>query len=289
MKHDFSGRLDVFSALFSRLSVVFDANEAAAISRELFRAMGVSPVELKLRPNLPLDEAELDLLLEWEHRLLKGEPLHYIIGETEFMGIRFSVSQGVLIPRPETEELVAWILAEEQAHKALRVLDLGAGSGCIGLSIAKLRPVWTVELLENSLDALPILHENKKVIAPEVAVHELDMRNCEQFLENAVYDVWVSNPPYVLDSEKDGLAVQVKVHEPEAALFVPDSNPLYFYEYIAQAGLKCLVPGGGLYLETHRDYAEAVAELLRKCGYTDVQLRKDLYDNNRMVYGRIVS
>jgi len=289
MTKNSSGRKQVFDALLKQLSFTLEPSEARAIVRELFREVGITSTELSTRPEAEISRAELELMEGWTDRLVQGEPLQYVLGKTEFMGFVFHVASGVLIPRPETEELVDWVLNQESESQTLKVLDLGAGSGCIGLSIACLRPQWEVEVLENSQEALAILNQNRENLAPNVTIHVIDIRECTHYLPKSAYDVWISNPPYVLDSERVELSPQVRDYEPHAALFVPDTNPLYFYTYLAEAGLECLKPGGAIYLETHRDFAEDVAELLRNTGYIHVVTRKDLNENNRMVYGRIIS
>ncbi len=212
-------------------------------------------------------------------RLKKGEPYQYVFGKSEFYGIEFRVTPDVLIPRPETEELVEWILSENRV--ADRILDIGTGSGCIAVTLGKKMPGAAIHAWDISDGALRVAAENAAYNG--VVVHFTRRDILHSFAPESTFDVIVSNPPYVMESEKMTMEENVLHYEPHEALFVPDNDPLLFYKRIAEVALEMLNEGGRLYFEVNRAKGELICVMLRKTGYVDVELRKDISGNFRMI------
>jgi release factor glutamine methyltransferase len=213
-------------------------------------------------------------------RLKSGEPVQYILGKTEFYGTPFKVTPDVLIPRPETEELVEWILAGNQ-QSGRSVLDIGTGSGCIAVTLAKKMNGADVHAWDISERALKVASDNAHLNG--VAVR-FSLRDVFQPVDGApAFDVIVSNPPYVTESEKVAMEMNVLGFEPHTALFVADDNALLFYERIAGVALALLHNEGELYFEINREKGREVCGLLRSKGFTRIELRKDISGNDRMV------
>lgn len=208
------------------------------------------------------------------------EPLQYIEGRTLFLGREFWVAPGVLIPRPETEELVELMLKEIPADA--RILDVGTGSGCIAISLAKALPDALVTAWDVSPEALSVARANARKLQADVRFVECDVLAC-QVDEVGLYDVIVSNPPYVTEAEKADMEPNVLQWEPSLALFVPDDDPLRFYRRIAVLGRDMLADGGRLYFEINRAYGREMVEMLRTMGYVRVRVKKDLSQNDRFV------
>lgn len=222
-------------------------------------------------------------------RLETGEPVQYVLGECEFYGRMFCVRPGVLIPRPETEELVEWVISEQ---KQCRILDIGTGSGCISVSLAAELKA-DVTAWDISPDALSVASDNAKRHGVNLTLRQIDVLSdspdggVKPEDRSKTYDVIVSNPPYICDKERKDMEANVLDHEPHIALFVPDNDPLLFYRRIALLAKDMLLPGGALYFEGNREYAEDVAAMMRSMGYDDVEVRSDQYGNPRMIRGRI--
>lgn len=221
------------------------------------------------------------------NRLKAGEPVQYVTGIADFYGLQLEVNPAVLIPRPETEELVEWILEEHAAGTQVQCLDFGTGSGCIPFALKAKRPLWTCTGVDVSTDALKVANGNAKILSLNVDFKELDvLQNPALHLRLANYNIIVSNPPYIPPSERDLMAPSTLAHEPEIALFVPEGDPLLFYRRIAELGKDLLANDGQLYLETNEFNNDAVVSLLKEIGYTDLERRKDLQGKWRMVRGR---
>lgn len=225
-----------------------------------------------------LQEKRLDDIL---HRLANSEPLQYILGETEFYGLPFWVDSRVLIPRPETEELVEWIVDENQS-RTIRVLDVGTGSGCIAVALARKLPQAELEAWDVSAGAIEVASSNALRNKVKIDFRECDVMS-DQFDIVASYDVIVSNPPYICMSEKGEMHNNVLDYEPDIALFVDDNDPLMFYRRIAELGKRFLKPSGTLFFEINYSFGTEMVELLHSIGYSTVELRQDLSGNDRMV------
>lgn len=220
----------------------------------------------------------LDAIIE---QLTAGRPVQYVIGTAEFLGRQFVVREGVLIPRPETEELVTWILSEER--QATSILDVGTGSGCIAATLAMELPHTDVSAADISEDALAVAAENCRRLGVRVDLRRADALNDLTEVFTGPFDVIVSNPPYVPQSDRATMHPNVRDHEPAEALFVPDDDPLCFYRVIAQAGRKLLRAGGRLYFEIYYQHADAMRTLCSEEGYTDIRVREDLFGRPRML------
>lgn len=215
-------------------------------------------------------------------RLTEGEPVQYVLGRAEFSGRWFNVRPGVLIPRPETEELCAWITADSKASGNPKVLDIGTGSGCIAITLQLDMPESKVTAWDISADALDAARENAQQLGANVNFVKQDALNAKPEGE---WDVIVSNPPYICEKEKKDMAVNVLEHEPHKALFVPDADPLLFYRAITRLAVQTLNKGGRLYFEINPIYADDTCRMMRAEGMTAVELRSDMYGKQRMAKG----
>lgn len=215
-------------------------------------------------------------------RLTEGEPVQYVLGRAEFSGRWFNVRPGVLIPRPETEELCAWITADSKASGSPKVLDIGTGSGCIAITLQLDMPESKVTAWDISADALDVARENAQQLGANVNFVKQDTLNAKPEGE---WDVIVSNPPYICEKEKKDMAVNVLEHEPHTALFVPDAAPLLFYRAITRLAVQTLSKGGRLYFEINPIYADDTCRMMRAEGMTAVELRSDMYGKQRMAKG----
>jgi release factor glutamine methyltransferase len=236
-------------------------------------------------------------LLAWAtiNRLKAGEPVQYVTGIADFYGLQLKVTPAVLIPRPETEELVEWILEDHPKTYARHLLDLGTGSGCIPLALKARRPGWTCAGLDVSSAALDLARENAAALNLDLAFHEHDLfsepsrvrsqSDIPYRLSLTPYQILVSNPPYILPSQRPQMSASTLAHEPELALFVPEADPLLFYRRIGELGLELLPAGGKLYFETNEFNNGEVVTLLEGLGYAAVQRRQDMGVKWRMVRG----
>lgn len=215
-------------------------------------------------------------------RLTEGEPVQYVLGRAEFSGRWFNVRPGVLIPRPETEELCAWITADSKASGSPKVLDIGTGSGCIAITLQLDMPESKVTAWDISADALDVARENAQQLGANVNFVKQDALNAKPEGE---WDVIVSNPPYICEKEKKDMAVNVLEHEPHTALFVPDADPLLFYRAITRLAVQTLSKGGRLYFEINPIYADDTCRMMQAEGMTAVELRSDMYGKQRMAKG----
>jgi release factor glutamine methyltransferase len=259
---------------------VYDTREAGAIARLVAeRRYGLSRADIALEPLRAVDEgSDFGQLLS---DIATARPVQYILGVADFYGLELAVGEGVLVPRPETEELVRWII-ESEPH-AGRILDIGTGSGAIAITMAKNLSTAAVTAIDISQDALAFAHRNNELTGADVVIREGDA--LDSGLELGRFDVIVSNPPYIPTRERGGMAANVTAYEPEAALFVPDADPLVFYRAIAKFAHRSLEAGGALYFEIHEQMAHRVANLLVRDGFVEVEIREDLNSKPRMVRG----
>lgn len=277
---------NIVNNMLHRLLEVYPEGEARALVRYVLEVRyNISIPDIYMGKDRHFSEeerAELDFIVE---RLLHQEPVQYILGQADFHGLTFHVAPGVLIPRPETEELVDWVLEELGKLKNATVLDVGTGSGCIAVSLAKTCPGAKVSALDVSPAALEIAHANAQAIGVKVNMLCGDILHPDgnDVLSKSSWDIIVSNPPYICDSEAMDMSKNVLGFEPHEALFVPDDNPLLFYKAIADYSIRKLNPEGKLFVEINRAYADEVMMLFSDTGFVGVELKKDMYDNNRMV------
>ncbi len=214
-------------------------------------------------------------------KLQNFEPIQYVLGETEFYGLIFKVNSSVLIPRPETEELVCWICNDHNLKSRIQILDIGTGSGCIAVSLKHLFSQSTVYAFDVSESALKTAQKNAELNHVPVQFSKIDILDAP--LLNSRWDIIVSNPPYVLEKEKNEMLTNVVKYEPSLALFVPDNDPLLFYRHIAAFAQVHLNFGGELYFEINRSTGNTVAEMLISMGFHKVELRQDISGNDRMI------
>ena len=241
---------------------------------------GLSYTELLIHTPSLNEEQEEELRKKIE-RVKKNEPLQYVLGETIFYGRRFKCDQRALIPRPETEELIDWIINDVSNDGNIRILDIGCGSGCIAITLAKELKNSTVTALDISKEAISLTEENCKINNCQVECINDDIFN----FSDAQYDIIVSNPPYICDNEAANIESNVIDYEPHLALFVPDNSPLKFYEKITEYAARNLRSRGKLYFEINRKYGKEMQLLLEKFGFINIELRKDISNNDRMIKG----
>ena len=255
----------------------------------LEESFGLSFVDVCLGALDRLSDDEKESLEAKIVQLEKGEPVQYVIGHADFYGRKFTVEPGVLIPRPETEELVSWIKEESKDIRGNRngkkyLLDVGCGSGCISVSLAIEIPELEVSAWDLSDTALRVTKKNAKALGASVDIYMQDALNAPDG-DRDLWNVIVSNPPYICAKEAEDMERNVLEHEPHEALFVPDSDPLLFYRAIAEYGTHALCRGGRLYFEINRAYGKDTVDMLKALGYSDIELRKDAFGNDRMVRG----
>jgi release factor glutamine methyltransferase len=251
----------------------------------LEHVLGLSHSQLLATPNPLLSSAQKQKLTDITERLLRHEPIQYVLGEAYFYGYRFRVNSSTLIPRPETEELVNRIVSRHRYWPSLSIADICTGSGCIGLSLAKELPQSRVTLTDISQEALEVARVN----AVELAVNT-DLRRHDVLKEplEGKFEVVVSNPPYVRPSEKALMQANVLDWEPHLALFIPEENPLLFYRSIGEKARIALNPNGWLYFEINEAYGSEVANLMKELGFVHIQVLKDMQGRDRMVEGCLV-
>ncbi len=271
--------------------------------------LGYSRASIALNPSKPLQKSNVAFFLTTLKDLQHEKPIQYILGETEFFGLPFNVNSNVLIPRPETEELVAWVLevgrqmtkvgrqkrdggsgmTEDRKQRfksqpnSLKIFDIGTGSGCIAIALAKRLPKAEVYALDVSKKALHVARYNAKHNGVKVHFIEQDILKTTVVEEHLKFDIIVSNPPYVLEMEKHHIQKNVLENEPHLALFVKDNNPLLFYDAIADVATKKLRKGGYLFFEINQYLGKELANLLQQKGFGNIELKKDMFGNDRMV------
>ena len=272
------------------LSKNYEVNELRSIFKELVSVrLGWDSVDFILAKDTLIHEATRQQLSNDVQRLEAGEPLQYILGKTIFCGLEITCAPSALIPRPETEELVGWILSNHGLD-ALSVLDVGTGTGCIALALKNARPTWKVSALDCSEEALGLARVNAKNLGLNCDFFYYDLFGVQGNAPlNSMCHIFVSNPPYIPVNEKSHMDSSVKDFEPEIALFVPDEDPLIFYRKILEKFRKYGNEKGWLYLEIHENYAADLCGLLQYEGFTNSELRKDLQGKERMIRVQNVS
>ena len=276
-------RRETVDRLTARLAPLYGEREARAIARSAVAELAGIPLSALLTD--PGAELAVEGLAEAEAQLAAGKPLQYVVGHTEFYGRRFAVREGVLIPRPETEELVDRMARSERG--ARRLLDVGTGSGCIAASLALALPETEVYAADISDAALAVAAENFQKLGAKVTLRKADALNGLETVFPERFDAIVSNPPYVPESDRAAMHPNVRDHEPALALFVPDGDRIRFYRAIAQAGRRMLAPGGRLWFEIYEHAADEVVRMRGVEGYTDTEVLRDLFDKPRMVCSRL--
>lgn len=268
-----------------RLRALYPAGEAEAIIRLIFESLkGWSPVDIVMNEDKPLSDfikGKIEAILE---RLERHEPIQYILGTARFYGLDLKVCPGVLIPRPETEELVDMIVKRYGDKSDLRVLDACTGSGCIALALARNLKFAHVEGFDLSEEALDVARENAKALKCRVEFSRCDALMLPR--DSDRWDIIVSNPPYIVPSEAADMDANVLDYEPHEALFVPQQASLLFYRAMAEYAIKALVPGGSLYFEINPLYAVQLVQLLKDTGFEQVTLYNDIHNRLRFAYAQ---
>lgn len=272
-------RRDILERISTPLEPLYGEREAHSIALLAASELsGVPESAFLTDPQAEISINELDGIIG---QLAAGRPVQYVVGTAQFLGRRFAVREGVLIPRPETEELVAWMLREEQ--NATAILDVGTGSGCIAATLAAELPHTAVSAADISEIALAMAEENCRRLDVRVDLRRADALHDLAEVFVGPFDAIVSNPPYVPLHDRATMHTNVRDYEPAEALFVPDDDPLLFYRAIARAGQKLLRTEGRLYFEIYHLHADAMHELLAEEGYTGVCVREDLFGRPRML------
>ena len=274
-------------SVIRRISATMEEGEAKAVAMLLFEKLfGLSQTDVLMGKAEELEAADVQRLDKCVDRICGGEPVQYVLGKADFMGMELDVTPAVLIPRPETEELVNEVVNALADRKSPRILDIGTGSGCIALAIKQLIPLAEVTAWDISPEALRVARNNAEQLGLDICFEQRDILSTNLSVMSEVFDLIVSNPPYICESEASAMEANVLDHEPHLALFVPDDDPLLFYRAISEFGREHLAEEGQIFFEVNRAYAEQVAELLQQKGYDKVQVVRDEYDNNRFVWAR---
>lgn len=273
---------DFRDTFVSTLSGTYSSEEVhAMLYRALEHYLGLSRMEVALSRKQNLRDSQRLLLEETLERLQRQEPIQYILGKTEFYELELHLNSATLIPRPETEELVRWIVEEGKNLPSPKVLDIGTGSGCIAIATAKNLSAAKVQALDFSIQALEMATSNAKRNQVEVDFYHQDILGPQGLREK--YDIIVSNPPYVRELEKAEIETNVLGYEPHAALFVSDQDPLIFYRKIAALAIVNLHPKGLLFLEINQYLGKETVALLKDAGFKSVELRQDMFGKDRMI------
>jgi release factor glutamine methyltransferase len=277
----------IIKSFKNNLSEIYPEGEIRAITEMFFEHFfNYSKIDLVLKSTEPIEEQFVGQLDELTKRLKNHEPIQYIIGQSAFYNCILNVNRNVLIPRQETEELVDWIVSENKNIRGLEILDIGTGSGCIAISLAKNIKDSIVSAFDISEAALETASKNASKNDVLVDFSKQNILNVGLHAKRGLFDIIVSNPPYVLDKEKEMMQPNVLEYEPGLALFVDDDAPLLFYKAIVAYSLNCLKTNGRLYLEINEAFGKQVAELLIENGFLEVSVKKDINGKNRMVRGK---
>jgi release factor glutamine methyltransferase len=278
--------------LVSRLIPLYEDREAATITDWVMESLsGRKKIDRLLHRSDMLSPAELELYKKYTADLLQHQPVQYVLRESWFCGLKFYVDDHVLIPRPETEELVEWVAAEAQAagisagsaHTPGNILDVGTGSGCIAIALKKQLPSLDVYGCDISTEAVAVAERNAAALEADIQFLRLDFRDSGQWDRLPEIRYLVSNPPYIPLKDKAAMAPHVVEFEPHLALFVEDADPLLFYRALAGFAQRKLAPGGAVFAEIHEELAGPVEELFRKSGFQQVILKKDMQGKDRMI------
>jgi release factor glutamine methyltransferase len=270
--------------LVQELSIIYPEKESLNIIHWLFESVaGIKKSDFSTDPSRILDDRTVQLLTDKFAELMHHRPIQYVTGVSFFHGLKFEVNESVLIPRPETEELVKWIIDDNKYDSGLKVLDIGTGSGCILLTLGLFLKAPELTGIDISSAALEVATRNARKIGVTAAFQQLDILNEKEWDVPGNYDIIVSNPPYVRDSEKSLMKENVLHFEPAEALFVRDHDPLAFYRAIAMFSKSKLNKKGKLYLEINENLCEETVSVIKTHGFSGIQPMKDLQGKYRMI------
>ena len=275
---------ELYRTFLVQLQKIYSLTEATAITEWVFEKMAsLKRSDILKNPQKKITLAADKLIQETLEELLSHKPVQYVLGEAWFYHMKFKVNPHVLIPRPETEELVEQLITERKSKLTdPAILDIGTGSGCIPIAIKKNLPASKLTAIDVSEDALALAKENATMHNAHINFTQLNFLDESTWPSLPLFDIIISNPPYIPINEKGKLAKNITSFEPHLALFVPDKSPLLFYEKIAAFGKDHLLPNGKIYLETHEDFAQQAAALFRT-HYQTVMIKKDMYGKERMI------
>ena len=274
-------RAEIIGYISRRIAALYSQEECRRIARMAAAAWsGDKEVKFLTEPGKIIEIIDLEQLSD---ELAEGRPIQYVVGRADFYGEEFAVREGVLIPRPETEELVGWALERAEAFTNPQIVDICTGSGCIAIALKKNLRTSSVAAIDISDDALAIAHENASALQADVEFIKDDVLLGLETLAGRRFDIIVSNPPYIPSSEQSAMHINVTGFEPHLALFVADDDPLIFYRLIAQRAREILTENGVLLFEIHETLAEATASMLEGEGYTDIEIRNDFRQKPRMI------
>lgn len=282
---------EAYQQLLLALYNLYDNREAANIADLVIEQVtGLRRIDRFMHKNDPLAEPAQQQLEGYTRQLLQHRPVQYVLHEAWFAGLPFYVDGHVLIPRPETEELVDWIgtlyaPTQNEQQKAVQLLDVGTGSGCIPIALKTKFNGWQVHALDVSAGALQVAQKNATALGVAVNFYLADILNPQYWQALPVFDVIVSNPPYIRQSEEADMRNNVTGFEPHTALFVPDEDALLFYRQITAFAAQHLTPGGRLFFEINESFGAEVCALLAGSGFTNVTLKQDMQGKDRMVMG----
>lgn len=281
---------DILRFFRSELADLYEIGEIEGFISYCFEEyLGMNRTSITLYKESTVSESEL-LKFSFAVKYLKQQqPIQYIIGKADFYGLKLAVNEHVLIPRPETEELIQLIIKDcsTSEEKKVAILDIGTGTGCIAIALKKHIPFSEIHALDVSKEALEVAQKNAQLNSTTIHFHELNVLAIPEnnSISSTKFDIIVSNPPYITLSEKEAMHKNVTDYEPHLALFVEDYEPLLFYTHICELALKALNKGGKLYFEINQQYGEETKKLLEQKGFTNVELIKDLNNNYRIVKG----
>ncbi len=275
--------------LLNKLTIIYDKSEASQITDWVMEKLtGSKKAERMIYKNEAITKEEEILLQQYTERLLQNEPVQYVLNEAWFDNMIFYVDKNVLIPRPETEELVEWIINQYNSTvDELKILDIGSGSGCIPISLKKRIPkaeVWSCDI---SNEALTVAKKNGEDLGQEVNFIQLDFLDQHSWKQLPKFDIIVSNPPYIPEKDKETMQPNVLQYEPATALFVPDNDALVFYKVIAEFGKTHLEKGGTIFMEIHESLGKEIVELFQSYDYS-AEIKKDMQEKDRMVKAGLV-
>ena len=275
---------DYYKELEGALQAIYEANEAATIARFVLEdAFNVNAPTVSKRV---LDQTERTRFFDMQTQLLQRRPWQYVVGTADFFRFKLNVDEQVLIPRPETEQLV-YLIAERHKNEALNVLDIGTGSGCIALTLKDKLQKSTVTGVDKSEGAIKLATQNAKKYQLDVAFQTVDILNKEATKKMPSYHLIVSNPPYIQHSEEHLMPPHVLEYEPSMALFVTNDDPLQFYKIIVAFALEHLHPKGWLYFEINEFFGKEVLNLVEENGFVNCELMEDLFGRDRMVVAQL--
>ena len=274
---------DFVAGIKKRLSAIYPEGEADSMTRIITEELlHYTPVDVVLKSDAPVSSFMQEQAGKTVDRLLRYEPIQYIFGKTTFYGLEIKVTPAVLIPRPETEELVDIIVKEWGTRSDLRVMDFCTGSGCIAVALARNLKFPEVSAVDLSGEALEVARENASSLKVRVSFRREDVLSLAP-PPSPLYNIIVSNPPYIAEHERKAMERNVLDYEPSMALFVPDDDPFRFYKAIARYAVKALLPGGRLYFEINPEYAADMMKMMKETGFSDVTLQADMYGKQRFL------